>query len=277
MDGIAQGIAWILKAIFIVNERGGAWTHGCPAGMVRAMAATADSTQNRNYYDAFSAGYDRGRDRGYHKLIADQAAAVVARYVRGKDALEVGCGTGLILQRVAAQARSARGVDLSPGMLEHARSRGLDVLEASAKELPFPDASFDVTYSFKVLAHVPGWEKCLEEMARVTRPGGHLIFDIYNRNSLRYLIKRVFGPRKTSGEFDEAAISTRFLTPAEAEGVLPAGTRVVDRAGIRITTVHPAVCRVPVLGAIHDRVEWALMGSPLAALAGFYVFVAERQ
>lgn len=244
--------------------------------MVPGMAATADTSQNRNYYDAFSAGYDHGRDRGYHKLIDDQAAAVVSRYAQGRDALEVGCGTGLILQRVATVARSAKGVDLSPGMLEHARSRGLDVQEASATDLPFADASFDVTYSFKVLAHIPGWERCLEEMARVTRPGGHIIFDIYNRNSLRYLIKRVWGPRKTSQTFDEAAISTRFLTPAEAADVLPAGTKVVGRAGIRITTPHPVVCRLPVIGKLHDRVEWALMESPLAALAGFYVFVAEK-
>lgn len=244
--------------------------------MVRGMRETADGSDNRSYYDAFSAGYDRGRDRGYHKLIDDQAAAVVGRYAAGKDALEIGCGTGLILQRVAAAARTARGVDLSPGMLAHAKSRGLDVLEASAAALPFPDASFDVTYSFKVLAHVPSWEQALAEMARVTRPGGHLIFDIYNRNSLRYLIKRLWGPRKTSQAFDEAAISTRFLTPAEAAQVLPPGTRVVDRAGIRITTLHPAVCRLPVIGKLHDRLEWSLMQSPLAALAGFYVFVAER-
>ncbi len=244
--------------------------------MVRLMAIAGDGAENRAYYDAFAEGYDRGRDRGYHKLIDDQAAAIVGRYARARDALEVGCGTGLILERVAQTARTVRGVDLSPGMLARARARGLEVAEASATALPFADASFDVTYSFKVLAHVPAWEDGLAEMLRVTRPGGHIIFDIYNRRSLRYLIKRLWGPRATSQEFDESAISTRFLTPREAERSLPAGARVVERAGIRITTPHPIVCRLPVIGAAHDRVEWALMRSPLAALAGFYVFVAER-
>lgn len=243
---------------------------------MRSMAVAGDGADNQAYYDAFAEGYDRGRDRGYHKLIDDQAAAIVARYAAGRDALEVGCGTGLILARVAREARVARGVDLSPGMLARARARGLEVAEASATALPFADASFDVTYSFKVLAHVPAWERCLAEMLRVTRPGGHLIFDIYNRRSLRYVIKRLWGPRATSGQFDEAAISTRFLTPSEAERVLPAGARVVERAGIRITTPHPIVCRLPVIGRAHDRVEWALMRSPLKAVAGFYVFVAER-
>ena len=163
-------------------------------------------TDNTSYYDAFSADYDRGRDRGYHKLIDDQAAALVRRVGVDKHALEVGCGTGLIMARVAEFAASVRGVDISPGMLEHARRRGLDVCEGSATRLPFADASFDVVYSFKVLAHVAAIDAALAEMRRVTRPGGHLVFDAYNRDSLRYLIKRAWGPRRTSAEFDEAAI-----------------------------------------------------------------------
>jgi ubiquinone/menaquinone biosynthesis C-methylase UbiE len=234
------------------------------------------ASDNRTYYDAFSEGYDRGRDRGYHKLIDDQAAAIVGRYAAGKQVLEVGCGTGLILQRVAATAASATGVDLSPGMLRAARARGLEVLEGSATDLPFPDASFDVAYSFKVLAHIPDWDACMREMVRVVRPGGHIIVDVYNRNSLRFLIKRLWGPRRTSKAFDEHAISTRFWSPAEATTHLPEKTRVVSTAGIRITTPHPVVCRLPIVGALHEKIEWALMDSPLAGLAGFYVFVLER-
>jgi SAM-dependent methyltransferase len=248
-----------LKSIFNVNGSAGAWTHVIRADMVPAMAAAADGPDNRAYYDAFAHGYDRGRDRGYHKLIDDQAAAIVRRHAEGKQVLEVGCGTGLILERVAQFAQTARGVDLSPGMLARAQERGLDVREGSATALPFADASFDVAYTFKVLAHVPAWETALAELVRVTRPGGRIIFDVYNRNSLRWLIKRVWGPRKTSATFDEAAISTRFLTPEEAERHLPEGTRVVERAGI------------------HARVEWALMSSPLSRFAGFYVLVAERR
>ncbi len=240
------------------------------------MPETANSTDNRAYYDAFADRYDRGRDHGYHKLIDDQAAAIVRRYCADQDVLEVGCGTGLVLGRVAPHARSARGVDLSPGMLARARERGLDVQEGSATALPFTDASFDLSYSFKVLAHIPDWDACMREMVRVTRPGGHLIFDIYNRHSLRYLIKRLWGPRSTSQAFHEDAISTRFWSPAEAAAQLPEHTRIVDRFGIRITTLHPIFARLPVVGALHNRVEWALMDTPLAALAGFYVLVLER-
>ena len=84
-------------------------------------------------------------------------------------------------------------------MLRAAQERGLEVREGSATELPFADESFDVSYSFKVLAHIPDWDRCLAEMVRVTRPGGRIIVDVYNRNSLRWLIKRLWGPRRLWG------------------------------------------------------------------------------
>jgi ubiquinone/menaquinone biosynthesis C-methylase UbiE len=234
---------------------------------------TAD---NRDYYDAFSRAYDDRRAAGYHKLIDDQAAALVRRVGEGRSLLEVGCGTGLVLERVARFAGNAQGIDLSPGMLERARARGLAVQEADATALPFPDATFDVAYSFKVLAHVLQVDRALAEMARVVRPGGHVIFDVYNRTSLRWLTKRLFGPRATSGMFDEAAIETRFWTLPEARRHLPPSTRLVDVSGIRIATVHSALLRVPGVANVVERLEWALMDTLAARVAGFLVLTLER-
>lgn len=231
---------------------------------------------NRAYYDEFARHYDDRRARGYHKLIDDQAAAIVRRVGAGKDVLEVGCGTGLILERIARFASRAEGVDVSPGMAEHARRRGLDVSVADATKLPHPDASFDVACSFKVLAHVRHFDEALREMLRVVRPGGHLIFDVYNRRSLRYAAKRLFGPKPTSQRFAEDAILTRFVTTAEIECTLPPGTRLVSRSGIRIATPHAAFLRAPLLGPAWNRLEWLLMDTPLAAFGGFVVYTLEK-
>ena len=235
------------------------------------------STGNREYYDAFSFRYDERRSEGYHRLIDDQAAEIVRRVGEGKTILEVGCGTGLILGRVARFAAAAQGLDLSPGMLERARERGLDVREGSGTELPYEDASFDVAYSFKVLSHIPDFDTCLAEMLRVVRPGGHVIFDVYNRHSLRYLIKRLFGPRHTSDQFDEGAITTRFWSAAEAETHLPREAKLLAIVGIRIVTIHPGVYRAPLLSALTERLEWYLMDSRLSRYAGFLVYVLEKR
>jgi len=108
----------------------------------------------RDYYDEFSFRYDTGRDRGYHALIDEIEAGLVAEHGRVGKALEAGCGTGLILERLADICPAAVGVDLSGGMLRRARDRGLTVIQADVTALPFKDAAFDCTFSFKVLAHV---------------------------------------------------------------------------------------------------------------------------
>ena len=231
---------------------------------------------NRAYYDEFARNYDDRRARGYHKLIDDQAAAIVRRVGEGKTLLEVGCGTGLILERVAQFAARADGVDVSPGMVEHARRRGLNVRVADATALPYADAAFDVAYSFKVLAHVSRLDEALAEMLRVVRPGGHIVFDMYNKRSLRYAMKRLFGPMRTSQRFAEDAILTRFLTPREMTARLPGNARIVARSGIRIATPHAALLKLPALGAAWERLEWGLMDTPLASLAGFVVYTLQK-
>src|SRR5580698_9296097 len=173
--------------------------------------------ETRAYYDEFAGRYEDRRDGrdpgGYHDLIDELELGFVERFGRGRDVLEVGCGTGLLLRHLAAFARSARGVDLSPGMLEKARARGLSVEVASATELPFPDASFDVACSFKVLPHVRDIGRALAEMARVVRPGGHVIAELYNPVSLRGLAKRM-GPAGAIGaSVTERDVYTRFDPP----------------------------------------------------------------
>ena len=64
---------------------------------------------NRAYYDDFAGWYERDRHLPYHRMLDDLEVELVERYATGKDVLEVGCGTGLILDRVAAFARGAAG------------------------------------------------------------------------------------------------------------------------------------------------------------------------
>src|SRR5688572_11667057 len=103
-------------------------------------------SDTREYYDAFAPNYEVGRGErhrgGYHDLLDQLEADFVRRFGLDKDVLEVGCGTGLVLERIRTFARSARGVDISPKMLERAKERQLDVQLASATALPFADATF---------------------------------------------------------------------------------------------------------------------------------------
>lgn len=100
-------------------------------------------------------------------------------YLKGRTlsrALEAGCGTGYFSQLLQTE----RGwpivpLDYSWDGLSYARELGVRwAVQGDTRDLPFADATFDLTLSIDVLAHVPRGEEHLaaRELARVTRPGG---------------------------------------------------------------------------------------------------------
>ena len=232
---------------------------------------------SRAYYDDFSDGYERERGVGYHRLLDDLEMQIVAPLARGQRVLEVGCGTGLILGRIAHHAASARGVDFSAGMLRAARARGLDVVLGSATNLPFADASFDLVCSFKVLAHVPEIGKALAEIARVVRPGGRMVLEFYNPWSLRYLVKRISGPRPISDGRTEADVFTRWDSPRAIRYLLPNTVELEGFRGVRVLTPAAFVHKLPILRRAFAFAEHRAVDSPLRYFGGFLIAIARKQ
>jgi len=234
----------------------------------------------RRYYDEFATRYDDARGGrvpgGYHDLIDELELAFLARHGRGKSLLEVGCGTGLLLERMAAFASEAEGVDLSPGMLDKARARGLTVREGSATALPYEDDRFDVSCSFKVLAHIEQIRAALSEMIRVVRPGGLALAEFYNPWSLRALAKRLGPAGAISDRTREDAVHTRFDSPRDVEALLPPGTTIVDSRGVRIVTPAARVLRWPVVGSALIAAERRLCDGPLARFGGFWIAAIQK-
>jgi ubiquinone/menaquinone biosynthesis C-methylase UbiE len=94
--------------------------------------------------------------------------------------LDVGCGTGALLQHLAQQhpATQLSGVDPVPEMLANARRRlppDVELREGWAERLPFADQEFDVVVSCNVLHYVREPVAALREMGRVLAPGGRLV------------------------------------------------------------------------------------------------------
>ena len=236
-----------------------------------------NNSKTQNYYDDFSSWYEKERHHGYHSMIDALHAQVLGEFVSGQDVLEVGCGTGLILDRIRHEARSLTGIDLSRGMLQPAAQRELNVMQGEAYQLPFADKSFDVAYSFKVLAHVQPISEALAEMSRVLRPGGHLIADFYNVESIRYLAKRLGGPKKISETKTEAEVFTRWDRPEAVRGYLPDDVKFLGWRGVRVLTPAAFVHRIPLAGRLISRAEELTLRSPLARFGGFLVAVCQKK
>jgi SAM-dependent methyltransferase len=109
------------------------------------------------------------------------------RHHQGERVLEIGCGTGCDLLQFAKHGAVATGVDITPKHLELARHRVgqlAKVIEADARSLPFPDASFDYIYSHGVVHHSDEPRKIVREIFRVLRPGGRFNVHVYALMSL---------------------------------------------------------------------------------------------
>ncbi len=101
----------------------------------------------------------------------------------GARVLEVGCGFGLETLRLAHSALPGglvAGCDLSPDFLAEARHRadaaGVNIAfeQARVEALPYPDQSFEIVWSERLLIYVPDLRQAASEMRRVLRTGGRL-------------------------------------------------------------------------------------------------------
>ena len=111
-------------------------------------------------------------------LVASGQAAVLTRFlgnVTERSILDVGTGTGRAAFLMAAAGARVTGVDASEEMLtiacERAKTQTAEVTFApgDAHALPFPERSFDIAVSLRVLMHTPRWRVCVDELCRVSR------------------------------------------------------------------------------------------------------------
>jgi len=219
------------------------------------------------YYDDYATWYESERRHGYYGVVNDLEFGAVADAVVGRDALEIGCGTGLILERTAAVARRATGIDLSAGMARFSAGRkGLTVAQGSATDLPFADDSFDVVYSFKVLPHVPDLGAAIAEIRRVLRPGGRAFVEVYNPWSLKRLANGVAGALGRG-----KPVYVRHDSVRQVRRLLPAGWAVKAVRGVRIFAPSRHAYTLPGLAKVVPRLERRACDGPLGRFGGYLV------
>jgi SAM-dependent methyltransferase len=124
-------------------------------------------------FDVSGDAYDRFMGR--YSLPLAPAFADFAGIAPGQRVLDVGCGTGVLTGELARRlgAENVAGADPSP-MLEATQERvpGAELKQASAEELPWPDDTFDTALSQLVMHFLTDPAGGVDQMARVTRPGG---------------------------------------------------------------------------------------------------------
>ena len=163
------------------------------AGVVRrAVTGTQARRANRAWWDADADAY-QGEHGDFLGLVdlrwcpegLREADARLLGEVAGRRVLEVGCGAAAAARWLRSQAAQVVGLDLSAGMLRHARGQAgasgvrVPLVQADATGLPFASGSFDIAFTaFGAIPFVTDSAAVMREVHRVLRPGGRFVFAV---------------------------------------------------------------------------------------------------
>jgi len=137
------------------------------------------SSTGSTSFDRAAAYYDE--TRGLPDDAVREQTVLLRNELRGRGrALEIGVGTGQVSLPLADAGIPIVGLDLSEPMLrvltQKARSRSMPLVLGDATRLPFADAAFGAGVARWVFHLIAAWRTALEELVRVVRPGGVLLF-----------------------------------------------------------------------------------------------------
>jgi demethylmenaquinone methyltransferase/2-methoxy-6-polyprenyl-1,4-benzoquinol methylase len=172
----------------------------------------------------------------------------------GNRALDLCCGTGDLALALARRGAAVTGLDFSASMLDVAESRNKipdpksgarnpTFIQDDAQQIPFPDASFDIVTVGYGLRNLTSWEKGLDEMHRVARPGARLVVLDFGKPANALWRAIYFGHLRCSvpligrlfcGNADAYAYILESLKHYPAQQAIAAKMRELKLANVRV-------------------------------------------
>ncbi|MFA9460978.1 class I SAM-dependent methyltransferase [Thiohalorhabdus sp. Cl-TMA] len=154
-----------------------------------SVGADWDHSSDPRFVDYYARQSLTEENRERLERIRDDVLWAFPRQARGGplEVVDIGCGPGAQSQMWADSGHSVHGLDVNEELVDLARKRAesegqdIEFVVGSATELPWESGSMDVCLVPELLEHVPFWRACLDEFARILRPGGVLFLSTNNR------------------------------------------------------------------------------------------------
>jgi len=171
--------------------------------------------------DTYDYHYDHRRGRKYHTHLSNHLMKALPE---GGNLLDIGCGTGLFVEKYIQHGGKGTGLDLSEKMVAKARHRCPDCefIVGTGEKLPFGDCSFNAVSSVLVFSYVRDPVAMLSEVYRVLEPGGAValctlgrklitsgipsLYKIGEKIRIKHVVMKDFGEHY----YDEKEMNTLF-------------------------------------------------------------------
>lgn len=210
-------------------ENAAFWDELCGTTLAKAVGATGRTPEDlQRFDDAYLDFYP-----------------YLTRYVpddlTGQRVLEIGLGYGTLGGVLVDRGARYTGVDISPGpvaMMQHRietadHAEECDAQQASALALPFEDGEFDLVCTIGCLHHTGDLAGAIDEVRRVTRPGGVAVVMVYNRWSARRVVGAPRRALATARDRGQANAVARAQYDADQSGHAAPHTDFVSSRDLR--------------------------------------------
>ena len=146
---------------------------------------------SKDYFENVADQWDRMRESFFSEEVREKALAV-AGVEPGKQAADIGAGTGFITEGLLQKGLNVIAVDQSPSMLSEmekkfSRSGLVEFRLGDAESLPIPDETMDYVFANMYLHHVESPPEAIAEMTRVLKPGGKLVITDMDEHGFGFL------------------------------------------------------------------------------------------
>jgi SAM-dependent methyltransferase len=189
---------------------------------VQWIYSSKDNKELSERYDVWAKDYDADLDEGFGWVGPQKAVEYFVKYVpKDGKVLDAGAGTGLCGELLAKEGyKDMTAMDISKGMLEEAQSKNVynafDQM-VMGEHLDYPDNCFDGVISVGVMTvgHAPA--NSLDELVRVTKPGGYIVYslrpDVYRDNGFKEKHEEL----EKAGKWKLVEVSEEFQTLPKGE------------------------------------------------------------
>jgi len=204
------------------------------------------------------------KDHWWFRAKRSYLALMLQHFVPQTEAsiLDVGCGTGAIMDFLEKAGYRVEGIDPSQAALKYCRDKNLKVQIGQADELPFADNTFDAVIALDVLEHVVEDKKSVAEIARVLKPGGIFICTVpahpwlysYHDEALHHLRRYAASALRSVLSTD---LKLEYLGWVHATILLPAMVLRLARnpKGVAESDIRPSIPAINAIMSLVYRVE----------------------